>query len=90
MSTDAQDVEVFLDKISAALGQSSRTLIRAMAEIERLETALMDTVRRVEALKHPCGMPPGSEDALRNAECMSIALAARAAVGPRESVKVQA
>ena len=54
----------------------------AADEIERLRSALLDTARRVEALKRPCGMDPESPQALRNGEYMSIALTARAALTP--------
>ena len=56
----------------------------AADEIERLRAALLDCARRCEALKRPCGMDPESGQALRNGAYMSIALAARAALGPNE------
>lgn len=54
----------------------------AAAEIERLRAALLDTARRVEALKRECGTDPESAQAIRNSEYMSISLNARAALLP--------
>lgn len=50
------------------------------SQVDALRAALLDTARRVEALKRPCGMDPESAQAIRNGEYMSIALTARAAI----------
>ena len=56
--------------------------LKPESETARLRAALLDTARRVEALKRECGMAPDSVQAIRNSEYMSIALAARAALLP--------
>ena len=62
--------------------QQAGLFARAATEIERLRAALLDCAIRCEALKRPCGMDPESPQALRNGHYMSIALAARLALGP--------
>lgn len=56
--------------------------VAALARILELEAALLDTARRVEALKRECGTAPESAQAIRNSEYMSISLNARAALLP--------
>lgn len=55
-------------------------LAAQQVEIEKLRAALLNTSRRVEALKRECGMDPESAQAIRNGQYMSIALDARAAI----------
>lgn len=66
-----------LEALDQALCVDQAFTVARMAE---LESALLDTARRVEALKQPCGTDPQSAQALRNGRYMSIALIARAAL----------
>lgn len=43
-------------------------------EIKTLREALLDTARRIEALKEPCGMDPETPTAIQNGRYASIAL----------------
>ena len=60
--------------------------IQQAAEISWLRATLLNTARRVEALKRPCGMDPESAQALRNGQYMSIADNARRALGPNDKL----
>lgn len=66
--------------VVGALRKKFLTDLQALfAQRDQMREALLETSRRVEALKRECGMDPESPQALRNGQYMSIAWVARAA-----------
>jgi hypothetical protein len=83
MDHAAKDAGIEIDRVGKAFSKEvsewRKLSMQQQKRIAELEAALLDTARRVEALKRPCGMDPETPQALRNSKYMSIALNARAA-----------
>ena len=75
---NAQDERIATLEADARIKAANLEL--AQARVAELEGALLDVARRAESLKRECRMDPESPQAIRNAQYMGIAYAARAAM----------